>query len=195
MVCAQPKTLQQVIKSSQNILAPSPEHQWYQWCEMSTQSLKILKHNTHPATVASPCCHLTTHTEVSAAIPPDYRTALFHRLDLWDRCQQCGGRRPCTQRQADGETWDREEGKHKGDNRREVPGPRQTTAEWQHLYNVLYLYYLSLSSSQWDMEDIVYATNYTVLFTSFSVDFRSLVSCYVPISFTFINQLDLDWTV
>lgn len=34
------------------------------------------------------------------------------------RCQQCGGRRPRPQRRADGETWDREEGKHKGDNRK-----------------------------------------------------------------------------
>ena len=36
---------------------------------------KILKDNTHPATVSSPCCHLTTDTQVSAAVPQDYRAA------------------------------------------------------------------------------------------------------------------------
>ena len=30
--------------------------------------------------VCSPCCHLTTDTEVSAAIPPDYTAASLPRL-------------------------------------------------------------------------------------------------------------------
>ena len=33
-----------------------------------------------PATVCSPCCHLANNTEVSAAVPPDYRAASFLRL-------------------------------------------------------------------------------------------------------------------
>ena len=53
-------------------LVPSTEHQWHQWSEMSAQSTNILKDNIHPDTVCSPCCHLTTDTQVSAPIPPDY---------------------------------------------------------------------------------------------------------------------------
>ena len=49
---------------------------------VSAQSPKILNDNTHPATVCSPCCHLTTHTEVSAAVAPDYIAASLFRLNL-----------------------------------------------------------------------------------------------------------------
>ena len=41
---------------------------------------EILKDNTHPATDCSSYCLLTTHTEVSANIPPDYRAASLLRL-------------------------------------------------------------------------------------------------------------------
>ena len=78
MVCARPKTLPRVMKSTQNTLVPSTEHQW---SEMSAQSLMILKDDTHS-------CRLTTHTGVSAAVLPDYRTASFHRLwDSWSLSQ------------------------------------------------------------------------------------------------------------
>lgn len=51
-----------------------------------------------------------------------YRWVEERQMWRLGRCQQCGGRRPRPQRQADGETWDREEGKHKRDNSREVTG-------------------------------------------------------------------------
>ena len=35
----------------------------------------LIKENTHPVTVFSPCCH---PTKVSAAVPSDYREASFH---------------------------------------------------------------------------------------------------------------------
>ena len=70
----------QLIKTTRTSVVPSTEHQWHQWSEMSAQRPKILKDNTHPDTVCSPCCHLTTDTQVSAAVPPDYRAASFSRL-------------------------------------------------------------------------------------------------------------------
>ena len=48
------------------------------WVVVSAQSPKNTKDNTQPATVCSPCCHLTKDTEGSAAIPPDRVATTLH---------------------------------------------------------------------------------------------------------------------
>ena len=67
-----------------------PEHRWNHLQSINDingvrplhRAQRILKDNTYPVTVCSPCCHLTEDTQVSAAIPPDYRAASL--LKLWD---------------------------------------------------------------------------------------------------------------
>ena len=65
-------------------LVPSTERQWHWWMGCLHRAQRILKDNTRPATVCSPRCHLTTHTEVSTAVPPDCRAASLPGLgDSW----------------------------------------------------------------------------------------------------------------
>ena len=75
--------LQPVIQTTRTWLVPTSEHQWHQWSEISAQSTKILKDNTNLATSCSPCSHLTTDKEASAAIRADYRAASFWSLKVW----------------------------------------------------------------------------------------------------------------
>ena len=71
---SRPRTaLQQVIKTTQNITgtidrASVTSVKW-DVCTEPSDTKEYL--NTHPATVCSPCCHLTTDTQESAAVPPD----------------------------------------------------------------------------------------------------------------------------